>query len=243
LHRFEPAGTGQSIPPCSPDHFPNKGLRFPKSQEKPPFQTRDAIERIIARGGLDESERKALWDGLFLGVAEVAEFLAHVRTHSAHPWIYPMVFAAAHTGMRRSELLRLRVCPDTPFGIIHEITATPIIYAINNSVPMGISRPHFASPATFGFQAIKATYEMENSIPLNKIQNRSSGAWELLGLGRSYLRLAEWVRPFAQTVVGVFRRGGRHCRHARARVRHTGFGSDDDSASGWACLSLSKSRP
>lgn len=90
-------------------HFPNKGLRFPKTQEKPPFQTRDAIERIIARGGLDEKERKALWDALFLGVSEIGELLQHVKAHAGLPWNYPMVFTAAHTGMRRSELLRLRI--------------------------------------------------------------------------------------------------------------------------------------
>jgi len=90
-------------------HFPNKGLRFPKAQEKPPFQTRDAIERIIARGSLDEKELKALWDGLFLGVSEIGELLQHVKTNASLPWIYPMVFTAAHTGMRRSELLRLRI--------------------------------------------------------------------------------------------------------------------------------------
>jgi integrase len=89
--------------------FPNKALRFPKTQEKPPFQTRDAIERIIARGGLSEQEQKALWDGLFLSVSEIYELLQHVKAHAAHPWVYPMVFTAAHTGMRRSELLRLRI--------------------------------------------------------------------------------------------------------------------------------------
>ncbi len=89
--------------------FPNKGLRFPKSQEKPPFQTREAIERIITRGGLGEQEQKALWDCLFLGVAEVHELIEHVRIHASHPWIHPMIFTAAHTGMRRSELLRLQI--------------------------------------------------------------------------------------------------------------------------------------
>jgi integrase len=103
--------------------FPNKGLRFPKTNERPPFQTLDAIERIIARGGLSDTEQRALWDGLFLSVAEVAELLQHVKAHSAHAWIYPMVFTAAHTGMRRSELLRLRI-EDVDFSsrtiLVHE---------------------------------------------------------------------------------------------------------------------------
>jgi hypothetical protein len=37
--------------------FPNRGLRFPKCEEKPPFQTREAIERIVARGGLDDQQK------------------------------------------------------------------------------------------------------------------------------------------------------------------------------------------
>src|SRR5262249_47020861 len=32
--------------------FPNRGLKYPKADEKPPFQTRAEIERQIARGGL-----------------------------------------------------------------------------------------------------------------------------------------------------------------------------------------------
>jgi integrase len=50
-----------------------------------------------------------LWDCLFLGVAEIHELLEHVRLNASHAWIFPMIFTAAHTGMRRSELLRLRI--------------------------------------------------------------------------------------------------------------------------------------
>src|SRR5439155_17470186 len=63
--------------------FPNQGIRFPKREEKPPFQTRDAIERIVARGGLTEHEVKVLWEGLFLGVAEINELLEYVRIQAA----------------------------------------------------------------------------------------------------------------------------------------------------------------
>ena len=103
--------------------FPNKGVRFPKSQEKPPFQTWDTIEQIISRGGLSDAEQKNLWDAVFLGLTEINQLLQHVKQHAAHPWIYPMVFTAAHTGMRRSELLRLRV-EDLDFSwktvLVHE---------------------------------------------------------------------------------------------------------------------------
>ena len=46
-----------------------------------------------------------LWERLFLTLPEIAELLDHVKAHALHPWIYPMVCVAAHTGARRSELL------------------------------------------------------------------------------------------------------------------------------------------
>jgi integrase len=89
--------------------FPNKGLAFPKMDEKPPFQTREEIERQILRGGLEHSEIQQLWDCLFLTRSEIEEVLDRIRSHSAQPFLYPMVCMAAHTGARRSELLRARI--------------------------------------------------------------------------------------------------------------------------------------
>jgi integrase len=89
--------------------YPNKGLVYPKADEKPPFQTREEIERQIARGGLRAEERDALWECLFLTLPDIAALLEYVREHARHAWIYPMVCFAAHTGARRSELLRVRV--------------------------------------------------------------------------------------------------------------------------------------
>jgi integrase len=89
--------------------FPGRGLKYPKTADKPPFQTRAEIERQVARGGLSDAEQRELWDCLFLTLAEVAALLAYVKEHAAHPWLYPMACLAAHTGARRSELLRARV--------------------------------------------------------------------------------------------------------------------------------------
>ncbi len=89
--------------------FPSAGLKYPKTDEKPPFQTWKEIERQIARGGLGEAEQQALWECLFLTRAETAELLEYVRAHAAHGWIYPAVAFAAHTGARRSEVFRVRV--------------------------------------------------------------------------------------------------------------------------------------
>jgi integrase len=82
--------------------FPSGGLVYPKTDEKLPFMTRVEIERRIKAGG-DPAE---LWDCLYLLPAEVTELLAHVEKKKAPTWVYPMVALAAHTGARRSELLR-----------------------------------------------------------------------------------------------------------------------------------------
>jgi len=103
--------------------FPNKGLRFPKLDEKPPFMTRAEIERRIAAGGLTEAEKKDLWNALFLTLPEVAELLSELRESGTLPWVYPMACFAAHTGARRSELLRARVADIDLEGktvLIHE---------------------------------------------------------------------------------------------------------------------------
>ena len=89
--------------------YPNRGLVFPKVDERPPFQTREEIERQISGGSLNEGEQEALWECLFLTQPEIAVILDHAKQHSRHGWIYPMICFAAHTGARRSELLRARV--------------------------------------------------------------------------------------------------------------------------------------
>jgi integrase len=87
--------------------FPNAGLRFPKFDEKPPFRTFQEIERRIAAGGSSEREINELWGCLYLRTNEIVELLAYVRENATQPWVYPLFCTAAHTGARRSELLRL----------------------------------------------------------------------------------------------------------------------------------------
>ena len=88
---------------------PTKGLKYPKGREKPPFQTFAEIESRIARGGLTEREIAELWESLILTREDVEAFLDHVEEQSRHDFLYPMIVAAAHTGARRSELLRSQV--------------------------------------------------------------------------------------------------------------------------------------
>ena len=89
--------------------FPHDGLRYPKADEKPPFQTRAEIERRIAAGGLAKAQVAELWESLYLQAAEIASLLDAVRAGAAHPWIYPLICMAAHTGARRSELQRMQL--------------------------------------------------------------------------------------------------------------------------------------
>lgn len=89
--------------------FPNQGLRYPKMTEKPAFQTRDEINRRIALGGLKPAEIADLWDSLYLTVEEVDALLKHIETNATQPFLYPMVCTAAHTGARRSELIRMQI--------------------------------------------------------------------------------------------------------------------------------------
>ncbi len=88
--------------------FPSQGLRYPKADEKPPFMTMAEIERQIAAGG----DPDTLWEALYLQASELTELLALVKVKAPHPWIYPLFCFAAHTGARRSEILRGLVALD-----------------------------------------------------------------------------------------------------------------------------------
>lgn len=88
---------------------PTKGLVYSKSKVKAPFQTWRQIEQRIKRGGLSVIEQEELWDTLFLTVSETDECLAHVKKSSRFGFVYPAFVFVAHTGARRSEMLRSQV--------------------------------------------------------------------------------------------------------------------------------------
>jgi integrase len=67
------------------------------------------IERKVAVGGLAPDEVADLWDALFLTRPEIDELLDHVRRSARLDWVYPMFVFAAHTGVRRSEMIRARL--------------------------------------------------------------------------------------------------------------------------------------
>lgn len=86
--------------------LPKKGLRYSKTEDKPPFQTVREIKRKIALGGLSDKEIAASWDAVFLTLPEIDELLKEVRAKARHGFLYPMFVFAAHTGARRSEMRR-----------------------------------------------------------------------------------------------------------------------------------------
>jgi len=53
-----------------------KRVRLRKPEEKPPFQTWTEIERRIEAGGLTETQKRELWDALYLTLPEIEAVLA-----------------------------------------------------------------------------------------------------------------------------------------------------------------------
>jgi integrase len=89
---------------------PTDGLSYPKTTDKAPFQTWEEVERIIARGRLTQAEQEGLWHTLFLTREQVEQVLEFARTKKTrNPYFYPLLVFAAHTGARRSEMMRSRV--------------------------------------------------------------------------------------------------------------------------------------
>jgi integrase len=89
--------------------FPAAGLTYPKFHDKPPFQTREEIERRIQAGGLTRKETAELWDSLYLTLADVQEVVGLIGDNALQAWVHPMCCFAAYTGARRAEMLRAMV--------------------------------------------------------------------------------------------------------------------------------------
>ncbi|MCI0332110.1 MAG: site-specific integrase, partial [Planctomycetes bacterium] len=88
--------------------LPKRGLKFPKLDERAPFQTYSQIIRQIERGRLTATQEAELWDSLYLSTSELADLLDVLQNRCNYGFLYPMAFMAAHTGARRSELCRSR---------------------------------------------------------------------------------------------------------------------------------------
>jgi integrase len=87
--------------------FPDTSqLRYPVDSEKPKFQPFADVVRQVESLGMDSDEAALLWESVFLSRVELTELLGFVKLNAKRPFIYPMFVIAAHTGVRRSELLR-----------------------------------------------------------------------------------------------------------------------------------------
>ncbi len=84
--------------------FPSKGLKYPKGTEKPPFMTFAEVERRVRKA--TPAEAADLWECAFLSLEEIDELLRAVKKRALQPCVYPMFVFAAHTGARRSEIIR-----------------------------------------------------------------------------------------------------------------------------------------
>jgi len=83
-----------------------RDVQLPKSTERPAFQTYNEITLQIEQDDLTQERQNELWECLYLGTDEIDELIQYVREKALHTFLYPMVVAAAHTGARRSELMR-----------------------------------------------------------------------------------------------------------------------------------------
>lgn len=69
----------------------------------------EQIKRQISQGVVSIEEQADAWHSLFLTLPEVAQVLRFVNSKKCPPFAYPMFVFAAHTGARRSEILRSKV--------------------------------------------------------------------------------------------------------------------------------------
>ena len=88
---------------------PTKKVVYPLTDEKPPFMTRKEIENILARGHLDKRQSEEIWEALYLDKEEITDVLQQIQAQAVEPFVYPMMLFVAHTGARRSEVIRSRV--------------------------------------------------------------------------------------------------------------------------------------
>ena len=183
--------------------LPKKGLRFPKTSDKPPFQTIDDVKRKIASGGLSDEEINDLWDSVFLTLAEIEEFLECVKKRALHRCLYPMLVFAAHTGARRSEIRRSRI-EDLDFGgkriFIRErkrvrgrntLRSVPMSPMLEQTLREWLLE-HPGGRYTFGLgpDVLKSTKDRHEPIPIT--DDEAGHHFEQVVLGTKWERLRGW---------------------------------------------------
>ena len=87
--------------------FPAKGIKYPKSKEKPPYMPFRDIQKRTK--GMDDKEAAELWECVFLPTADLDALLAYVKASAKLPFIFPSFVFAVHLGARRSEIARAKI--------------------------------------------------------------------------------------------------------------------------------------
>ncbi|BBO34264.1 tyrosine-type recombinase/integrase [Lacipirellula parvula] len=87
--------------------FPSRGLKYPKGEEKLPFMTFAEVQKRVLNASVAEAAE--LWECAFLSTREINELLERVKAFGKQPAVYPMFMFAAHTGARRSEMIRSKL--------------------------------------------------------------------------------------------------------------------------------------
>jgi integrase len=185
----------------SPLH--KKGLRLPKTADKPPFQTIAEIERKIARGDLSEAEQADLWDAAFLTLPEIDSLLSVVKKQAIHPFIYPMFVFAAHTGARRSEILRSRI-EDIDFEGRrvflrerkkdrgrHTIRSVPMSPLLHEALKAWFKK-HQGGPFTFRVADVIAKSSKDRSVAAPISGDEALHHFETVLLGTKWTKLRGW---------------------------------------------------
>lgn len=112
--------------------LPLKGLRYPKANEKPPFQTLAEIERRILSGSLTQDEKDEMWSALFLTTAEIDELLEHIHATASHGFLYGLLMSIAKWWNGRHATLRMschlwRGSSNLPLATIKVIAGEPVL--------------------------------------------------------------------------------------------------------------------
>ena len=99
-HRVELGTTPPRPDRGIPRHWP----RPRQDRRRPlPFMTLGGGRATRVAGGDDPEQ---VWDCVYLRPDEIVELLEWVKARPVSPWVYPIFCFAAHTGARRSEIVR-----------------------------------------------------------------------------------------------------------------------------------------
>lgn len=177
--------------------FPNRGLRFPKLHEKPPFQTIAEIRDHIANEQLSEAEQADLWDAAFLTLPEIVELLDYVKkAPNTPPFVYPMFVFAAHTGARRSEMIRSQLRDiDLKAGtvLVHERKRVPGKQSTRR-VPLTAELREVLKTWLAGHPGGKFTFCHRSAGTQNRTSHRCLTVDEVHDNFKKVLKLSQWSK-------------------------------------------------